>query len=86
MIAAMITTLFVASAALALGVIGDSWRRHGGAYAVLRQELAACARVQEFRHTLVTIEVRSGVRAQPRPAISRQSAWSLPLQPVRLAA
>ena len=84
MIAMMIATLFAASAVLAIGVIAESWHRHGGSFRALRKELAACATSREFRFTLVTTELRTA--AACRPAIMPRAMRSLPLQPARRAA
>lgn len=86
MIAALLTTLFAASAFLALGAIADSWRSFGQAALALRGQLRAACEVRDYSFTLVTTEVRSSKEALPSYRITRLGAGPLPFQPAQRAA
>lgn len=85
MIATLLTTLFVASAFLALGAIADSWHSFGAAALALRGQLRATCEVREYRFTLVTTEVRDRRADMPRYRITPLAGPAL-FQPARRAA
>lgn len=85
MIATLLTTLFVASAFLALGAIADSWRSFGEASLALRTQLKATCETREYRYTLVTTEVRDRRADTPRYRVTPLAGAAL-FQPVRRAA
>lgn len=58
MLALLLSTLFAASACLALAAIGSSWRSYGAAVLELRRQLAECGRSRELRFALVSTTVR----------------------------
>ena len=87
MIDMLISTLFAASACLALGAIAGSWRAHGAAALDLRRRLRECPAMRDFRVTLVTtvvcVEPPSATIYRPE---FRPAARSLPLAPALRAA
>ena len=83
MFALLLYTLFAASASLALGTIGSSWHRHGGAALAVPRQLHDCGLTRELRFKLVTTSVGGNFgRAEAKiyRVDFRQPARSLPLR------
>lgn len=75
MIAILLSTLFAASAVLAIATIGASWRRYGATALAIRSQLRSCADMRDVRFTIhapppritdaVVVRAEFGRRVQP---------------------
>ncbi len=67
MTAWLLFTLFAASAALAIGTMAASWRRHGAAAMALRGELAGCGASRELRYRVTELKAGAATAKIFRP-------------------
>lgn len=75
----LLSTLFAASAWLAILAIAGSWHRYGAGFLALRGQIETCPPTRELRFKLMTIDAKWAGAAIYRPQF-RQAAWVLPVQ------
>lgn len=85
MVALLLTTLFAFSAAFAVAAIVGTWKANAATILSLRQQMADCDEMRDFRYSLKTLEVRHLGAKIYRPEF-RASRRPLPEEPIRAAA